>query len=100
MTLSPSCQVSSLTPVVCQLKKAFYGLKQSPHSWFGRFTVSMKSFGYQQSNDDYTIFYHHSLSRGVTLLLVLWMTSSSLVVILMKLHLLFIVWPWNLKSNI
>ena len=29
----------------------------------------MKSFGYQQSNVNHSLFYHHSLSKGVTLLL-------------------------------
>ena len=32
---------------VCRLKKALYGLKQSPRAWFGRFTKSMKAFGYK-----------------------------------------------------
>ena len=31
---------------VCKLKKSLYGLKQSPRAWFGRFTKSMRSFGY------------------------------------------------------
>ncbi|GJU37419.1 putative RNA-directed DNA polymerase [Tanacetum coccineum] len=41
---------------VCKLKKALYGLKQSPRAWFGRFTKSMKAFGYRQSNSDHTLF--------------------------------------------
>ena len=41
---------------VCKLKKSLYGLKQSPRAWFGRFTKSMKSFGYHQSNSDHTLF--------------------------------------------
>jgi len=32
---------------VCKLKKAICGLKQSPHAWFGRFTVAMKRYGYK-----------------------------------------------------
>lgn len=44
------------TPMVCRLKKALYGLKQSPRAWFGRFTKSMKNFGYKQSNSDHTLF--------------------------------------------
>ena len=41
---------------VCKLKKSLYGLKQSPRAWFGRFTKSMRSFGYHQSNSDHTLF--------------------------------------------
>ena len=41
---------------VCRLKKSLYGLKQSPRAWFGRFTKSMKAFGYHQSNSDHTLF--------------------------------------------
>ena len=29
-----------------RLKRALYDLKQSPRAWFGRFTASMKKFGY------------------------------------------------------
>ena len=41
---------------VCKLKKSLYGLKQSLRAWFGRFTMSMRSFGYHQSNSDHTLF--------------------------------------------
>ena len=41
---------------VCKLKKSLYGLKQSLRAWFGRFTKSMRSFGYHQSNSDHTLF--------------------------------------------
>lgn len=41
---------------VCRLKRALYGLKQSPRAWFGRFTLAMKQNGYKQSNADHTLF--------------------------------------------
>ena len=41
---------------VCKLKKSLYGLKQSLRAWFGRFTKSMRYFGYHQSNSDHTLF--------------------------------------------
>ncbi|PRQ37607.1 putative RNA-directed DNA polymerase [Rosa chinensis] len=41
---------------VCKLKKSLYGLKQSPRAWFGRFSKSMRAFGYRQSNSDHTLF--------------------------------------------
>ena len=40
----------------CRLKRALYGLKQSPRAWFGRFTLAMKKYGYHQSNSDHTLF--------------------------------------------
>ena len=42
--------------VMCRLRKTLYGLKQSPRAWFGRFTSSMKKFGYFQSHSDHTFF--------------------------------------------
>ena len=38
----PSIPKYSNIPLVCKLKKALYGLKESPRAWFGRFTKSMK----------------------------------------------------------
>nr|GEZ28347.1 putative RNA-directed DNA polymerase [Tanacetum cinerariifolium] len=32
-------------------KKSFYGLKQSPRAWFGKFTLVMKHYGFKQRND-------------------------------------------------
>ena len=55
---------------VCRLKKALYGLKQSPRAWFGRFTKAMLKQGFKQSQGDHTLFFKHSSSGGVTVLLV------------------------------
>ncbi|RVW45822.1 Retrovirus-related Pol polyprotein from transposon RE1 [Vitis vinifera] len=52
MDLPPGCMVSEKQcQKVCKLKKSLYGLKQSPRAWFGRFTKSMRAFGYRQRND-------------------------------------------------
>ena len=40
----------------CRLKRALYGLKQSPRAWFGRFTTAMRKFRYNQSNSEHTLF--------------------------------------------
>ncbi|WJZ92842.1 hypothetical protein VitviT2T_011817 [Vitis vinifera] len=57
MDLPPGCMVlEKQCQEVCKLKKSLYGLKQSPRSWFGRFTKSMRAFGYHQSNLDHTLF--------------------------------------------
>ncbi|RVW24660.1 Retrovirus-related Pol polyprotein from transposon TNT 1-94 [Vitis vinifera] len=57
MDLPPGCMVpEKQCQKVCKLKKSLYGLKQSPRAWFGRFTKSMRAFGYRQSNLDHTLF--------------------------------------------
>ncbi|KAK3013785.1 hypothetical protein RJ639_010144 [Escallonia herrerae] len=57
MELSPGCMMPKTdSQKVCKLQKALYGLKQSPRAWFGRFTKSMRAFGYHQSNSDHTLF--------------------------------------------
>ncbi|KAL5833166.1 hypothetical protein ACOSQ3_016840 [Xanthoceras sorbifolium] len=50
--------------VVCKLKKALYGHKQSPRAWFGRFTKVMLNLGFKQSQVDHTLFVRHSPSGG------------------------------------
>ena len=55
----PGVQKYSDIAMVCKLRKALYGLKQSPRAWFGRFTKSMRNFGYKQSNSDHTLFLKH-----------------------------------------
>ena len=40
----------------CRLRKAMYGLIQSPRAWFGRFTSAMRRFGYRRSNSYHTLF--------------------------------------------
>ena len=61
MELPPGCNMQSEGGKhVCRLQKALYGLMQSPRAWFGRFTKSMKAFGYKQSNSDHTLFVKHN----------------------------------------
>ncbi|CAL2253604.1 unnamed protein product [Prunus armeniaca] len=56
MDLPPGCNLArNKENQVCKLRKSLYGLKQSLRAWFGRFTKSMKSFGYTQSNSDHTL---------------------------------------------
>ena len=61
---------STPTSVVCRLQKSLYGLKQSPRTWFARFTTVMLNPGYRQCNGDHTLFFRHSTSREVVILLV------------------------------
>jgi len=70
MDLPPGYDGQVAVGTVCKLKKALYGLKQSPRAWFGRFTKVMINLGYKQSQEDHTLFIKHSVSGGVTILLV------------------------------
>ena len=57
MDLPPRCMIPEIhSKKVCRLKKSLYGLKQSLRASFGRFTKSMRDFGYHQSNSDHTLF--------------------------------------------
>ena len=45
---------------VCQLKKAFYSLKQAPRAWFERFTSHLLTLGFTLSLTDASLFlYRH-----------------------------------------
>ena len=70
MELPPGYNGQVAAGTVCKLRKALYGLKQSPRAWFGRFTKVMLGLGYKQSQGDHTLFIKHSVSGGVTILLV------------------------------
>ncbi|RVW13780.1 Retrovirus-related Pol polyprotein from transposon RE1 [Vitis vinifera] len=69
MDLPPGCMVSEKQcQKVCKLKKSLYGLKQSPRAWFGRFTKSMRVFGYHQSNSDHILFLKKQHGKITTLI--------------------------------
>jgi Reverse transcriptase (RNA-dependent DNA polymerase) len=69
MELPPGCDNSGSEEVVCKLKKALYGLKQSPRAWFGRFCLAMKSYGFNQSDSDHTLFFKRKQGK-LTLLII------------------------------
>ena len=54
---------------VCRLKKAVYGLKQSPRAWFGRFTKAIRRQDYNQAQVDHTLFYRRKNGK-ITILIV------------------------------
>uniref|UniRef100_A0A2N9E1A2 Uncharacterized protein n=1 Tax=Fagus sylvatica TaxID=28930 RepID=A0A2N9E1A2_FAGSY len=69
MDLPPGCMIpEEHCRKVCRLEKSLYGLKQSPRAWFGRFTKSMRAFGYHQSNSDHTLFLKIQLGKITTLI--------------------------------
>ena len=70
MDFPPGFSTSSESGKVCRLRKSLHGLKQSPRAWFGRFTHSMRKYGYHQSQSDHTLFLKHSNEGKVTALIV------------------------------
>ena len=52
---------------VCCLRKSLYGLKQSPHAWFGKFSQAVKEFDMHKSKSDYSVFYRNSNSGIISL---------------------------------
>ena len=56
--------------LVCRLRCSLYGLKQSPKTWFGRFSYVVQEFGMLPSIADHSVFYHHNSSRQCIYLVV------------------------------
>lgn len=54
--ISSHSSVESTEVKVCKLKKSLYGLKQAPRQRFSKLSTALKSFGYQQSKSDYSLF--------------------------------------------
>ena len=70
MDLPPGCMVlEKQCKKVCKLKKSLYGLKQSSRARFGRFTKSMRAFGYRQSNSNHTLFLKKQHGKITTLII-------------------------------
>jgi Reverse transcriptase (RNA-dependent DNA polymerase) len=42
--------------MVCRLKKIIYGLKQSPHAWYGKLTSALTKIGYKKGEADSSMF--------------------------------------------
>ncbi|XP_071940172.1 uncharacterized protein [Coffea arabica] len=56
--------------MVCRLKRAFYGLEQSPRACSGRFRDVVQKYGMIRSEADHSVFYRHSPSKGSIYLVV------------------------------
>ena len=52
---------------VCRLWKSLYGLKQSPSTWFGKFSQAVEKFSMQKSKFDHSVFYRNSSSSIILL---------------------------------
>lgn len=69
MSLAPGFEEELGRNKVCRLK-SLYGLKQSPRAWFERFGTVVIRLGYIKSQVDHTLFYKHSATNKITILIV------------------------------
>ncbi|WKA03696.1 hypothetical protein VitviT2T_021792 [Vitis vinifera] len=60
---------SSFPTHVCRLQKALYGLKQAPRAWFHKLNSFLLQLGFQCSRVDASLFYFHSASDIIILLI-------------------------------
>ena len=54
---------------MCKLKKAIYGLKQSPRAWYSRLQSALNSQHFKISSADHSLFIKHS-NNGVTVVII------------------------------
>jgi len=55
--------------VVCRLRKAIYGLKQSPRAWYGKLSSALTKIGYKKSEADSSMFTFVS-NKGIVIILI------------------------------
>lgn len=56
MTIPPGYETDRTKGKICKLKRAIYGLKQSPRAWFSKFAQVLLQFGFKQAQSDHTLF--------------------------------------------
>ena len=49
-------------------EKSLYGVKQSPHAWFGKFSEVIEKFGKKNNKSDHSVFYRNSQADIILLL--------------------------------
>ncbi|RVW57309.1 Retrovirus-related Pol polyprotein from transposon RE1 [Vitis vinifera] len=69
MMQPPGFEDSSCPTHVCRLQKALYGLKQAPRAWFHKLSSFLLQLGFQCSRADASLFYFHSVSDIIILLI-------------------------------
>ena len=70
LEVPPSLDTFAKNNKVCRLRKSLYGLKQSPRTWFERFTKAVKRYEYLQCQTDHTLFVKHSPKGKITIFIV------------------------------
>ena len=67
MELPPRFVAQGEISRVCRLRKSVYGLKHSPHAWFGKLNEVIEKFGMQKSKSDHFVFYINSQASIILL---------------------------------
>jgi len=65
----PSGYIAQGETKVCRLKKAIYGLKQSPRAWFENFSLTISGIDFRRCHSDHSIFIRYTRS-GIVILTV------------------------------
>jgi Reverse transcriptase (RNA-dependent DNA polymerase) len=68
MTLLPDHKNVSNSSLVCKLKKAIYGLKQSPRAWYAKLSLSLLKINFVKSSADSSMFVKHSQNFTIIIL--------------------------------
>ena len=53
--------------MVCRLKKAIYGLKQSPRAWFDKFSIVVSAYGLKKTISNHLVFVRQRQSGTIIL---------------------------------
>ncbi|GKV50006.1 hypothetical protein SLEP1_g56724 [Rubroshorea leprosula] len=67
--MKPSPRLNHPPNKVCRLRRALYGLKQSPRTWYGKFSATISEFGFTSSPHDTALFIRKTAWGMVLLLL-------------------------------
>ena len=70
MEIPSSLQISNDNNKVCKLLKSLYGLKQSPRTWFSKFSQPVKEHGFIECQVDHTLFVKLSPESKLVILIV------------------------------
>lgn len=68
MSVPPGHPQESKVGSVCRLKKAIYGLKQSPRTWYAKLISVLMSIGLKRSVADSSLFVKKGISRTTIVL--------------------------------
>jgi Reverse transcriptase (RNA-dependent DNA polymerase) len=69
MTLPPGHKNTSDSSLVCKLRNAIYGLKQSLRAWYSKLNSFLIKNNFVKSTADYSMFINHS-DKSTTVILV------------------------------